>query len=177
MAERLHIIMPCMRFEHLARIAHNFFVEMKPHPFELRWHIMAQGPEPDPYGNNKANEGIEMVRDGWLVTWSDDTIHQIDLFKRFGEVLAENPNSGVVVFGESRPDNCLLKPCPENVRPCRIDGQQLFWKREFLGDERLNYLDHGNQHDGYLAQKMYEKDPSRWVFVEDYLIRFNALMH
>ncbi len=61
MAERMHVIMSCSRPDNIPIIAPTY-LKMSPHPFELRWHICQQGPEPDPKGIAKNNEMLDMIR-------------------------------------------------------------------------------------------------------------------
>ena len=92
MAIRLHILTPLTRPWHLPRIAHYLFGgETEAHPFEVRWHICQQGPEPDPGGVNKINECLDMIKDGWFVTWCDDTVHNPATLRRLSEVIEGQP--------------------------------------------------------------------------------------
>jgi hypothetical protein len=49
---------------------------------------------------------------------------------------------------------------------------QMFWRRSFLGDERFALQ---GEADGWMAEKMFAKDPARWVFYDEVLIHKNNL--
>lgn len=149
---------------------------MEPHPFEVRWHILLQGPEEDPKGVNKVNEGIDQAPDGWLMLISDDTDQHPALFRRLGETIAANPKAGAVVFSQDRHEGRFhLRARPDNMHPCHVCGGQIAWERAFLGTNRYNYAKHGGTCDGELIRFMYKQAPERFVFVEEVLTKFGSL--
>lgn len=174
MSERLHIITPMSRPWHLSRIAWNYFGEMEPHPWEIRWYVFGQGPEPDFKGQNKNNEAINQIKDGWLYMWSDDATQHPSLFRRLSEVVSGHPDAGAIVFSEERPGH-ILHASKDTVKPCHICGSMICYKREFLGDNRYDTPAHGDQADGHLAEKLYNEHPEKWVFVDEILLKFNSL--
>lgn len=181
MSERLHIIMPCARPWNIPVIApaflglRSFAGEPVSHPFELRWHILLQGPEPDPKGVNKVNEALAMIRDGWFATWSDDTVHDPRIFQRLGEAIAQNPNAVAVVFSECRPGGGVLHAAPGEMLPCHVDGSQVIMRRDFLGDARMDYAQYKDQADGYLLKQLHDRAPKQFVFVDEVLVYYNRL--
>ncbi len=177
MAERLHIIMPSCKPHHLPRIVRRLYREMEQHPFELRWHLMIQGPEPDPKGMVKVDEGIELVRSGWVWTPSDDALHSPALFRRLAEVARQHPHAGAIVFSEHRPDGSILRARPAEMNPCRVDGSQVFWRREFIGRERHDFHRVGMAADGEFIRRLHERSPEGFVFVDEVLLDFNSLEH
>ena len=54
----------------------------------------------------------------------------------------------------------------------KIDMAQMFWRRSFLGEERFALQ---GEADGWMAEKMFSKDPARWVFYDEVLIHKNNL--
>jgi len=172
---RLNIIMPCSRRWNLPRLFEYYEKDMLPHSWEVRWLIGFAGPEPDEVGINKTNELVGMVKYGWLFMMSDDCLHSPLLFRRLEETIEANPNAGAVVFGLTRFDGSFLDARPDHMVPGYIDASQTAWKKEFLGDDRYNKEAHGYCADGHLAQRMYAKDPSRFVFVDERLIAWNNL--
>lgn len=176
MAERLHIIMPSNRPWNIARLSEAYLEKMEPHPFELRWHIMLQGPEPDPKGTRKTNEAIDFIPNGWLMMLADDTDQHPALFRRLGEVVAKNPDAGAVVFSQDRyRGKFTLHAHPNNMTPCHVCGSQVVWNREFLGSHRYEYEKYGGTCDGELIKKVFDLHPERFVFVDEVLIRFGSL--
>lgn len=174
MTTRLHIVTSCVRPWNIPRIAEFYLCRMERHPFELRWHISVQGPDKDYKGCNKTNEAIDSIKDGWLFFFADDTVQHQSIFRRLGEVVSANPDARVVVFSQQRgPD--VLRSNPECCIPGKVCGGMFAVEREFLGELRFDYPLYGSLCDGFLVQKLHEKDASRFVFVDEVLARFNSI--
>lgn len=174
-APRLHLIMPCARPKNIVKLAPRYLEKMEPHPFELRWYIFLQGPEPDPKGSRKVNEAIDQITNGWLMTVADDTDQHPALFRRLHEVIVDNPNAGAIVFSQDRRNGRhVIKAAPENLRPCHCCGGQIVWNREFLGSHRFP-PEHGGCADAALITTMYGNHPDRFVFVPETLTKFGSL--
>lgn len=175
-APRLHIIMPSNRPWNIPKLAPRYLEKMRPHGFELRWHILLQGPEPDPKGCNKINEAIDDIRSGWFMTLADDTDQHLSLFARLFDITQKNPDAGAVVFGQVRyGGRWTLKAEPASMRPCHVCGGQVAWNREFFGDHRFDYEHHGGCADGVLIQHLHQLHPERFVFVPETLTKFGSL--
>lgn len=180
MTERFHAIMPCSRPQLMPRVMRYWLEELDPHPFELRLHLMIQGPEPDPYGVRKINEMLRLLpNDGWVFTPSDDTVHAPELLAAVG-AHAGNHDCGAVVFSERRPpgDSAgeLLIAAPENMRRSHVDGQQIIWRTSFIRGELFDFAGFGCQCDGAMVEKLYARSPGKFVFDPRVLINFNSLM-
>jgi hypothetical protein len=175
-APRLHIIMACARPWNIPRLAPAYLERMEAHPFEVRWHILLQGPEPDPKGVAKTNEALDQIRDGWVLTLADDTDQHPSLFRRLGEVIATHPQAGAVVFSQDRHrGRHILRPTPATMGPCHVCGGQVAWERQFLGDVRFDWDQHGGCADGHVIQRLHQAHPDRFVFVDEVLMRFGSL--
>ncbi|HEX6827202.1 MAG TPA: hypothetical protein VF077_12865 [Nitrospiraceae bacterium] len=196
MSDRLHITMPCSRPANIPLIARALLQDMDPHPFELRWHILVQGEEPDPNGLLKVDEAIGDIAQNdvhmdWIWAPSDDSIHHPSLFKRLAEVISQNLNARAIVFSEQRGNgdpNCpwtghpwpegsdrILHATPENMKVCRVDGSQVFLERDFIGNARFCNNPPIHCADGAFIEKLYVETPEAFVFVPETLIRFNSL--
>jgi hypothetical protein len=134
---------------------------------------MFQGPEPDYKGINKTNEGIECVKDGWMLLLSDDTIQHPSLFRRLHEVVEAHPNAGAVVFNQVR-GTWHLQPNPALMVPAQVCGGQVVWNREFVGDTRYDPA-MGGITDGDMIKRLYDKAPDRFIFVREDLMYFGSL--
>lgn len=174
MAERLHILMPCAKPHNIPRIAPSV-LQCEPHPFELRWHIMQQGPEPDRFGFLKINEALDGFKDGWFQTPSDDSLHHASLYLRTGEIIAANPSAKAIVFSEDRGREEILHAHPDNMKPGAVDGSQVIWNRAFVGDLRYEWFEYRHEADGVFTQTLYERDPGAFFFCPEVLVRFNSL--
>jgi len=177
MSERFHILMPCAKPWNIPRLAHGI-LEADPHPFELRWHIMQQGPEPDPKGLRKINEALGWISDGWFWTPSDDSIHSPRLFRRVGELMASRQDAVGIVFSEQRgPEEQykILYASREEMLPCHVDGSQCVWRRDAIGELRYDFDAHAEQADGVFAQQMAERYGERILYADEVLCRFNSL--
>jgi hypothetical protein len=175
MSERLHLAISVSRPWNLSRMLWFYLSEVEPHPFELRIHLNIQGPEPDFKGQNKTNECLKMIQDGWVYFWCDDTIQYPSCFRRLSEVISGHPDAGAIVFSEQRPGH-ILHASKDHVKPCEICGSMICYKRDFIGDAFYDTAQHGDAADGWLAQHLFIKDPSRWVFIDEVLLKFNSLM-
>lgn len=176
MAERLHLVMPSIRAENIGRIAMFYAREMEPHPFEVRWHILFQGPESDPKGVKKTNEGIDGIKDGWVIGVGDDTVHHPSLFRRIGEISDANPGIGAIVFSENRGNGYILRASPHTVQPGLICGGQVVWRRWLLGDHRLDWDRFQERADGNLIQHIYTLNPGAFFFTDEPIMYFDSLL-
>lgn len=187
MSPRLHIIMPVTRPKNVARIVHNYLVEQQPHPFELRWHLMVQGPEPDPKGYHKSNEGAAMCQSGWLWFPSDDSLQPENLFRRLGELIAKHEYARAIVFSEHRPGVCpytggawpkdkpqwMLIADPANMRRCHVDCTQVFFHHSLK--PYFNSNTPHNEADGAYIEGIYAERPDAFVFAPDDFVTFGSL--
>lgn len=179
--------MPVTRPENLPAIVRGLLVEMEPHLFELRWHLAVQGPEPDPKGSRKVNEMIDSTPDGWLYLMADDCVPFPSFFRRLWEVIDANPDAGAIVVGQDRPigtsasatpvshEREWLHASPSTVRPGYICGGQIIYERSFLGNHRYDHVNHLHDSDGWMVAELYAKQPGRFVFVDELLVRMNSL--
>lgn len=174
MSTRLHIIMPSNRPQNIPTLAPHYLQNMEPHPWELRWHILSQGPDADPKGINKTNEALTFIKDGWLMMMSDDTYSHPALYRRLAEVILAHPGVGCVVFSQQRGAGHVLVACPENMRPNYVCGSQVVWNRQFLGDDKYDSI-YGGISDGVLVSHVYRRDPGRFVFIPEVLTYFGRL--
>ncbi len=182
--------MPCAKPWNLPAISMCLLRKQEPHDFEIRWHLMCQGPEPDPKGFRKFIEGMRMVKDGWIWGPSDDTLQPRSLLQRLCQLVCANPGAGVIVFSQlrSRRENCpwlgrpwpadhepVLRARPENMRPCRVDSTQCFFKKEFIGDRVFDFDRYRFEADGNFIMQLYQESPHRFVFCDEILTWFNSL--
>lgn len=180
--------MPCARPENLPLITNNLLCVQQPHVFEVRLHIMLQGPEPDPKGYFKVNEGLDLTKDGWAWGPSDDTLQPLNLFNILGRLA--RPDMGAVVFSQQRKlsspcpwtggrwDNDepgILRARPENMKRCRVDATQVFWNRAWLGDRRYDFKNFGPEADGALIEHLYMRHPDKFFLYEPFLVNFGSL--
>lgn len=174
-APRLHVLMACSRPQNIPLLV-NAYLEQEPHPFEVRWHILRQGPEPDPKGIRKVNEMLDLLPGGWFMTVSDDTAQAPSLYRRLGEVIQSVPNAGAVVFSQVRKRGGWIQhAAPENMAPYRVCGGQVIWRRDFVGDKRFDFETHGDTCDGVFIQEMFQAHPEGFVFHDEPLMYFGSL--
>lgn len=173
MSERFHILTPCARPQNVARIWESI-IQSEPHPFEVRWHLALQGPEPDPHGINKTNELLDGACDGWVLTFADDSLLHPALMRRVSEIA--RPDVGAIVVTQQRRDFLgTLHAGPDNMQIGRVSGDQIVWRREFLGEHRFDYATYAHCCDGALICERYQVDPERFVFMDEVLSWFNRL--
>ena len=178
MSPRLHILMPCARPERLLKILPAYTMGMEQHPFEVRIHILLQGPDPDPKGIRKCNEALDEIAGvgGWFVTYADDTVQHPSLFRRMGDALVAHPDAVAIVVGQERRDGIgPLDARPDQVQIGRIDGAQVCWNRDWVRSERYEWEKWEHLCDGEFAVRMFAKAPQRWVFIQERLTNHNKL--
>lgn len=183
MIERFHVIMPFSRPQLIEPVMDFWLRMLDPHPFELRLYVFVQGPEPDPYGVRKINEGLNLLRadyrPGWLYTANDDTVHSPGLLAAVAADYALRPDAGAIVFSEIRPKRDpageFLLAAPENMRRSHVDGQQIVWRTDFIRYELLDFAAFGPQVDGGMVEKLFARSPQRFVFDPRPLVNFNSL--
>jgi hypothetical protein len=147
---------------------------MEPHPFELRWHLCIQGPDPDPKGSRKINEMLDNIQSGWCWWPSDDTIEHPALYRRLGETIAANPTAGAIVVSQHRGGGHVLHARPDAMKVCHVDGAQVIWDRAFIGSER-HQEKHGGTADGNFIVNKWREAPERFVFLDEVLTNWNSL--
>lgn len=168
--------MTCSRFGNISKLADAYLVHPEPNPFALRWHIMVQSQnDPDRMGVRKTNEAIDFIRNGWLFCFADDTVQHPALFRRLGEVIAENPNAGCVMFAGYRTPDEIFHPSEEKSRTGFICGGMIAYERGFLGDLRYDLDEPLHRTDGRLVARLYAKDPSRFVHIDEALTKENSM--
>ncbi len=172
-ALRFHVIMPCARPENIPSLAKNYLHQVN-HPFEVRWHILLQGPDEDPKGIRKCNECLDFIEDGWFATIADDTAQNPSLLTRLGKAIVENPNAGAFVF-------CLqgrkssIKATPENAATDMIGGAQIILSREFIGENRYDWETYRERCDVKFVTMLFKAHPERFVFINDFSMQMNDM--
>lgn len=178
MQTELHVITPSAKPWNIPVIAPRI-LQAAPCSLAIRWHILVQGEDSDPKGFAKINRCLDYIpMDSYFFTPSDDTIHSIHLFRRFGEIIANNPEIRAVVFSEQRgpdEDNRILHASAENMKPGLLDGSQVIWSRAFVGDKRYDYGKYQHEADGFFGQELFEQDPKAFYFCDEVLCKFNSL--
>jgi len=168
--------MPCSRFERLPTIV-PAYTGMEKSNWEVRLHLLLQGPDPDPKGILKVNECLNEIRGdgGWFMTPSDDTIPYPGLFRRMGEELAKNQDAVAIVVGQERRDNLgNLQARTDNMMISKVDGNQICWNRDWIKEERYEWEKWGIFCDGEFAVRMFARAPQRFIFINELLVRHNS---
>lgn len=147
---------------------------MEPHGFALRIHVLQQTGPKDMWGRAKTAEMLNQITGGWVYMWADDAMPEKPLFRRLWETVQSSPNAGAVVFSErvGRFSDTTVAATPQNMQANRVEGHQVCWKRDFLGNHRYNGA-HGRGADWHLITDLYRQFPNRFVFVNEPLINFN----
>ncbi len=178
--------MACVRPQNLPLITQNLLIDQSAHPFEVRFHILLQGPEPDPKGALKLNEMMAMIDRGWIHTPSDDTLQQPGLFSRLAKAIVDNPLAKVIIFSERRRSGpCpwtggpwatephVLIAAPGNIKRCFIDGSQAFYHASI---KPIYPVDESpDEPDGLLLERLWEQNPKWFAFVPDFFIEWGVL--
>jgi hypothetical protein len=170
--------MPCSRFERLPVIVPAYTSAMEKSVFEVRLHLLLQGPDPDPKGILKVNECLNEIRGdgGWFMTPSDDSIPYPSLFRRMGEELEKMPDAIAIVVSQERRDALgNLWAAPDQMMISRVDGNQICWNRDWIKEERYEWEKWGIFCDGEFAVRLYAKAPQRFIFINELLVRHNSL--
>ena len=112
-----------------------------------------------------------MIPDGWVFTWCDDTTHQPQLFRRLHENIVAHPSVRAFVFKTE-----LLPVWPKTTPEIIFHGMQVAWHRSILQPtDRLNFGGQGAPSDIDFFKKIYLREPEKFYFVDEQLIRVNNL--
>lgn len=158
---------------------HRVLADMEPHDLELRIHLCRQGShesEQDAWGMRKTNEQLGQIRDGWVFLWADDAMPERPLFRRLQDMISANPSAGAFVFSQRRPGSHILHAHPDNMKPCHVDGGQVCWRRDFVGDDHYDRESYGDRADGHLIWTVFTRSPQGFIYCDEPLINFNQFV-
>jgi hypothetical protein len=154
----------------------DFMTQLADQRFELSV-LVKPGGEGAP-GLRQMNAGLDMTQEGFVAFVDDATIVHVDFLRRLETSIKRNPDKDAFVFSQGRFDRGPLMAAPQNVAECQIDGGQAVINTRLIGNTRRNPA-FGMLSDYYFIKELYDKDPSKWIFIEDILtyhqyLRFNA---
>jgi hypothetical protein len=195
--EKLHVITPATRLENLALswislsdcyvqfdLHWWIVIDLVPQPFpESVRNILAEygnritiwfhhAPTPGAWGHPQRSAAIDFISDGWVWTLDDDNLCHPQFAERLHELMAEHPDKQAFVVAQDRADGRTLIPTAETLRPEGVDTAQYIIRRDLIGDERIKPIP---ADDGGFVQRIYESNPSAFVFIEDVLCYHNRL--
>jgi hypothetical protein len=192
---RISIVTAVSRPENLQRLHESIATALGTHPVDVTWIIIFNaGPhepiffpasrfdierhffgEPNTFGLLQKNHGIAQVRDGWYYLLDDDNILHPRFFEALLPAIDANPGKQAFVFGQQRWDRWgNLKAAAENMEPNKIDNSMFLVRRDFIGDERYN-LEQVGIEDYFFFRKLFDKNPSTFVFLDEVLAFYNFL--
>lgn len=122
------------------------------------------------YGNSQRNFGLQKCTTKFITFLDDDTILHPDYFNMIHHLLVYNK---VVVVGQQLKNGATrLVAHPNNVKVCHIDTSQLLFPTSILKE-----FSWSNEYssDGILAEEVYRKYHSDFLFFNSNLSIYNAL--
>ena len=132
------------------------------------WHQ----PTPGAWGHPQRSAALEYIRDGWVWVLDDDNLCHPEFGRRLARLITEHPDTGAFVFTQERADGRTLHPSAEALRPEGVDTAQYVIRRDVIGPERVLSVP---ADDGGFVQRVYQREPGRFVFVDEVLTYHNRL--
>lgn len=131
---------------------------------------------PSKYGIRQKNMGMGLS-EGFYHLLDDDNIVHPNFFRRIAEHIRKNPDKKAFAVHQHRWDRFKdLRVSPDSMKPGRIDNTMFVVDTGFIGEKRYDPR-MGGIEDGYFFSELYQKDPSVWVFVDEFLAYYNYLKH
>lgn len=142
--------------------------------FRVRPVVWDKGPSK--YGIRQKNVGMGLS-EGFYHLLDDDNIVHPAFFRRIAEHIRKNPNKKAFAFHQHRWDRFKdLRVTAESMKPGRIDNTMFVVDTGFIGEKRYDPR-MGGIEDGYFFSELHQKDPSAWVFIDEFLAYYNYLKH
>lgn len=129
-------------------------------------------PTPGAWGHPQRSAALDHIRKGWVWTCDDDNVPHPAFGQRLAELIAAHPLRYAFVFDQQRRDGRRLVAAPENLRPEGVDTAQYVCHRSLIADERVRPVP---ADDGGFIQRIYQRSPESFVFVNEALTYHNWL--
>lgn len=175
----LHIITACSRLGFIPGmtiVPSRALIERR---FLIRWHLAFQSDlQPDPHGYVKFNEMIDLIPyNEWVWILDDDNDMHPHFFNAIVKAWHDFPDKAAIVFSQNRWDEHgpVLHACPGNMRVGSVDTAQVVFKKDLIGHERFRTTYKCG--DGEFYEKMYNRFPDQFAFVDNPVVNFNGLKH
>jgi len=196
--ERLHIITPVGRPDHLPRLAQSLSASGLADRFAVVWWLMFNGPidhTPVPgahvvhriespahgfdadgrpaFGHAQRAHALDLIGDtdtGWCWVLDDDNLVHPDFARGLDALIRLHPHARAFVVAQRRADGYTFPVCPENIRPCGIDTAQYILRRDLIGAERIRP---GYAGDGGFVQRVYQREPSAFVLAPNAVLAYH----
>ena len=125
----------------------------------------------EPFLRNKA---LDLVDVGHHIAWcDDDNLVEPDFFLAVAAQLAEQPGA-VLVFDQVLADGThRLTASPDNMRFGSVDTAQVVAPREVYGAHRFDNVANGT--DGFMYERLWQSHGTRFKFVNEPRVKYNAL--
>lgn len=187
--DEITIIMPCYRIKHIDRVyeslvysCRNFdktplfliildsgsilHVDEYIHDKNIRF--LSHTDPLNVKGNSQRNFALDYVKTKYLMYHDDDNFFHPNFFNVIIPMLKYDKN---IIVGQYRGNNRWFDAKPEMVKPGLIDIAQVVLKTELMRGEV--FIPDVNQ-DGYMFEKLYNRNPSDFIFHEEYLTLYNS---
>ncbi len=199
MTERLHVITACTRPQNLPELARSLsnvremfglhwwiVLDMAPRPFpsELRnliseWaeHLTVffwDQPTPGAWGHPQRSAALNYIDEphAWVWTLDDDNLCHPDFGAWLIEAIRKHPAARAIVFAQDRAHEGILHAGPGNLRTGGVDTAQYVVRRDLIGSERVQSIP-GD--DGGFIQRIYQRAPEQFVFIDGVVTWYNWL--
>lgn len=193
----LAIITPCIRPANIPIM--QLSVEPGSKIFNLRWIIVYDSNymppdllKPNSYsfqlnyhnpksvcGNFQRDKAIEILKNekynGWIKFLDDDNIIHYDYFNRIHEIIIGNPDAKAIVANQLRDATIShLIASPFNVRWGYIDTDQYTLHADIVNASFSETNTYSSDFD--FIKKIFKSEPESFLFVNEYLSFYNALV-
>lgn len=182
-AVTVHVLTPCSRRANLPAVVESVKTAAERVPEMLvTFHVLFDDQREHVGGWGLRNQMLDDFDDGWLWMLDDDTLAHPELFARFADALAWQPELLMFLVAQTRPEGwdpgCanpdkLGHGSRLHAGGCAFDTGQVIVRRDVIGDYR--FAD-DRAADGLLWEDVLAKVPrDHTVWTDDVLAFYNAL--
>ena len=198
---KLNIVTPLIlsRVQNLYKIKKDIDDEIANSRFNINWYIFFDYKEELPAldlnydyttlvvskfkgsfkGNLQRNIALDIIKDGYICFMDDDNKFLPTYFDTiYTYIKFYNPNYDIYIGNQGREDGSIydtetfINVCDENMKVGKVDGHQITFKREILGDLRWN---NSPAADGEFIEKLHSLYKDRFKYIKEPISYHNYL--
>jgi hypothetical protein len=135
--------------------------------------IIKQSKKKGEWCGSLKNEGLEMVKTGWIYVLDDDNLLHPDFKKSIQFYIDKFPQKKAFVFNQALQEGIIRKALHSNIRINYIDQAQYLVHKELIGD--IRYPDNEYQDDGIFIEALYQFHSRKFLCIKKTMCYYNKL--